>query len=230
MSNPGFSHIPKKIFICLDQETLEKCRLVARSWNFQIDQPYFWHRNCNFWLEKLKQHGGGSKVPHNSWVDLYSKIDKRSILIKDLSSCVRAFYEIKTSHFWKRQVVMEPIHVAAWLGFTSIVEFIASYKENPNEPMGNGWTPLHVAASMGHKEVVKFLACKIENSHPALPNGFLGPNVDPRSGRMYNMNYWGNLTPMDLAFRNGHIDVVIFFASKMNHVELVEFIIRQCKK
>ena len=63
----------------------------------------------------------------------------------------------------KEGILNTPMLVAAYHGYTEIVEFLAPLTNNPNAPNRFGQTPIHWAAIRNHMEIVKFLAPLTDN-------------------------------------------------------------------
>ena len=119
-----------------------------------------------------------------------------------------------------------PILYAARDGNIGIIRFLIPLADNPNEPQNQGVTPIQAAAANGELEIVKILASLTNNClnvtdkygwtalHTAAVNGeieitkFLAPLMDNLNAR----NEDGK-TPIDLAKRKGHNEVVKFLES-----------------
>lgn len=53
-----------------------------------------------------------------------------------------------------------PLHWAARMGHTEVVDYLAKRGANINVRDDDGWTPLHLAAQHGHLDVVKLLVAR----------------------------------------------------------------------
>ena len=87
-----------------------------------------------------------------------------------------------------------PLMIAAIHGFSEIVKIFATFSNAPNAADASGWTPIHCAAYFGHIEIVKILAPLTDN---------------PKTCKTHT----NGSTPMDMAFRHGHSDIVQFLQS-----------------
>ena len=61
INNPGLQHIAENVFLNLNHENLEKCRLVNESWKNILDNPMFW-------IKKFIRRGGLSKKNQIDWM------------------------------------------------------------------------------------------------------------------------------------------------------------------
>ena len=143
-----------------------------------MDQPIFW-------IQKLDKEGQSEEL-HDAWIDLVHRIEKGSFLEQELVKCLMKWRGEQKSDVWSLDGVTT-LHISAFCGVKSIVEFIVSYNNNPNPPKGNGVTPIYSAARQGHIDVVKFLASKVDY-----------PNEPTNDGS----------TPIQTASQGGHIDIV----------------------
>ena len=167
-----------------------------------VDEPISWIKK----LDKKEQ----STQLHDAWIDLIQRIEKGSFLEQELMECLMKWYgKIKFIHFSQKNLNwITLLHISAFCGVKSLLEFIVSFNDNPNPPMGNGatpidsavfvgkfgGTPIYVASRYGHTDIVEFLASKVNN-----------PNESNNVGE----------TPIFIASRNGHIEIVKFLASKV---------------
>ena len=188
MRNPGYSHIGQKILKLLNHESQMICRLVNPDWKAQMDQAYFWIQKCD--------KKGQAKELSDSWIDLVQQIERGSHLEQDFVECLMKWHGHFPSAPQKDLHGCTVMHVVAFYGMISLVEFIATYMDNPNPVKGDGSTPIHLAAINGHIDIVKFLASRVEDPNKRLHNGG---------------------TPIYAAARNGHIDVVKFLATKVEN-------------
>ena len=185
VENPGFLIISRKISLLLDHDTLLSCRLVSQSFREIVDDPHFW-------IIKL-DNLGQSKEIHDAWMDLLRRIENGSTLENEVSRCMMHWHG--SQHAWAEYAKngIMPIYIAASYGYVEIVKMIASYQENSNAPMPNGWTAIHSAARYGHTEIVKFLSDKVENPNAPIPDG---------------------KTPFQLAFCHGNFRISFILLTK----------------
>ena len=61
INNPGLQHIAENVFLNLNHENLEKCRLVNEYWKNILDNPMFW-------IKKFIRRGGLSKKNQIDWM------------------------------------------------------------------------------------------------------------------------------------------------------------------
>ena len=80
------------------------------------------------------------------------KTPKGSDLEKEVTDCLMKWYRKHQSWTDDELKGITPTHIAAWLGYTNIFMFVASYLENVNAPRYDGWTPLFDAAASGSTE------------------------------------------------------------------------------
>ena len=216
MRNPGYSHIGQKILKLLNHESQMICRLVNPDWKAQMDQAYFWIQKCD--------KKGQAKELSDSWIDLVQQIERGSHLEQDFVECLMKWHGHFPSAPQKDLHGCTVMHVVAFYGMISLVEFIATYMDNPN-PLKEGdgfscFTPIYLAAFKGHNDVVKFLATKVENPNEGVYNGYTPIHIAALVGhteivkflatRVENPNLRGpnGRTPLNLAAQNQHTDVV----------------------
>ncbi|CAH1787124.1 unnamed protein product [Owenia fusiformis] len=78
---------------------------------------------------------------------LFSQIDDKGKL-RDIISA-----EIPIDYYGRGTC----LHLASWLGYTDILQFLFKTKVRANLPQSDGRIPLHAAAEAGHTDTVKFL-------------------------------------------------------------------------
>ena len=159
---------------------------VCKSLKAQVDQPLFW-------IQKMDKTGQSEEL-HDAWIDLMQRIENGSFLEHNLVECLMKWYGIGKS--WP-QISLNGItilHISSICVVKSIVEFIASYINDPNPTKENGITPIHSASQHGHTDIVIFLASKLNNLNEVI----CGTGA----------------TPIYIASLKGHTDIVKFLASK----------------
>ena len=127
-----------------------------------------------------------------------------------------------------------PIDSATSQGFIEVIKFLATFTNNPNEPDSNGWTPIHEAALGGYLEIIKFLASRMgqfENPNPgtwdfgATPMHLACMNNHAEVVKyLISITYYQNpfvpdkcgKTPLDIAIRYGHHEIVQILVEHMN--------------
>ena len=110
-----------------------------------MDQPIFW-------IQKLDKEGQSEEL-HDVWIDLVQRIEKGSFLEQELVKCLMKWYKEQSNPIkWPQKSLngVTILHISAFCGVKSIVEFIVSYyNNNPNPPKENGSTPMYCAAFQG---------------------------------------------------------------------------------
>ena len=86
------------------------------------------------------------KELNKEWIDLVGRIQKGSKLEKEMTECLMKWYG--AHELWNETQLdgMTPIFIAVRFGYINIVEFIASYKDNPYSSKSDKATPFHIAA------------------------------------------------------------------------------------
>ena len=129
-----------------------------------------------------------------------------------------------------------PLHLAAWKGHLSIIEFIVPHLNgNINPAKGDAFTVLHVAACFGHQKVVEFYTRELKKE-----------NKNPNPGLTSNDELKGR-TPLHVAAQENQLKVVEHFfrgsllqdknpcddlgdtplhlAASQGHIEIVKYIV-----
>ena len=70
-----FHHISQRILSNLDHESHLRFRLVCQSWNKQVDNPFFWIKNC-------KNTGQQPEELHFVGLNCFKKLKKMIYLMK----------------------------------------------------------------------------------------------------------------------------------------------------
>ena len=220
--NSGLSHIPQGILLCLDYESKLVFRQVCQSWKTHVDDP-------RFWIKKLQSNGQSVEL-HNSWTDLVGKISKGSSLEEKVIGCLMKWYKARQEYSRRNIKGINLVHITAQFGCTEMF-LLASFIDDLNAPMSNGWTPLHIAASYRSTDIFKFLATKVENPNAPLPNGWTPLHIAAQHGRTEIFEFLAlkvqnpNLpnpnglpnggTPLHIAAQYGSTDIFKFLASKV---------------
>ena len=223
--NPGYSHIGQKILTVLDHQSQMNCRLVNPDWKAQMDHTYFWIQKCN--------KKGQSKELHDAWIDLVQRIERRGHLAQDLVECLMKWYGYFPSLHQDMLNRCTIMHVAVFKSNIRLVEFIASYMNNPNPQMDDGATPLfHVCSNGIQIEIVKFLVSKVENPNEGMHNGATPIYLAAQNGHINfvkllatkienpNAPSYNEFTPLHIAAENGHTEVVKYFATRAENPNL----------
>lgn len=120
----------------------------------------------------------------------------------------------------------KPIHIAAYRGYSHIVEMLLAYGAFVDAEDGNFWTPLHHAAANGHRAVVQILLDAGANPN-ALGSSLYSPcmsaahnrNVDSipvlmKGGADIQLrSRWGE-TALHIAATNGAKDVFVLLMTR----------------
>ena len=72
IQNPGLQHITEMIFLNLDLEDLQTCKLLNKSCWDVLDNPMFW-------LRKLRTKRGLSEENYNDWAKAIQLIRNRNV-------------------------------------------------------------------------------------------------------------------------------------------------------
>eukprot|EP00056_Hartaetosiga_gracilis_P012334 m.196324 g.196324 ORF g.196324 m.196324 type:complete len:401 (-) comp13675_c0_seq5:2808-4010(-) len=107
------------------------------------------------------------------------------------------------------------LHLASDLGIVDRVKALVKDGENPQALDADRNTPVHIAASHGHLEVVQFLAeqqDQNESDHVALKENSYGE------------------TPLELAVKNHHDEVLEYFAGKVTDAVRIEIAAKRLKE
>lgn len=111
------------------------------------------------------------------------------------------------------------IHLAAFYGLPKMVEALLREGLDPAATLRNGFTPLHLAAREGHTDVVRVLADALAAAgHGLDPRAFdewtgtpeaIADKITARKDTKPDKdNGRFDVTPLHLAVRNGHVDVI----------------------
>ena len=135
-----FPHLSEKMFVHLDNVSLERCREVSKTWKNILDKQKLLHiRRIQSYLKKKHEIG-------KSWKRVLKKSNKEMII--QLSSAVKKVYSKKK--FRKRKQILNPLHVAAICGQEYLYRYLEERVEGKSPKRKQGFTPFHYAAENGH--------------------------------------------------------------------------------
>ena len=220
--NPGFSHVAQKIFSNLDHNEQLKCRLVCKSWktHLDLDQPFFW-------IKKLNKKGQSKKL-RNSWNTLLQRIEKGSLLEKELIQCLKQSY--KNYHLITQTGLegIDAIHVVAMFGCINLMKTFTD--DQNHSKTDNGWTPIHMGANNGRIAIVKYLTSKVENLNVLTHDGWTAIRLAVLRGHTEIVKFLANKldnpnssvvpdrwSPIQTAARYGHTEIVKFLANTVDN-------------
>ena len=227
--NLRFQHISEQIFNCLENESLDKCQEVCRSWNVFLKGQKF--IQARIILETVKKTNKVGK----SWIEVFKKCNTKTIM--DLRIAVEQVYKELTP-FMSRQFNFSPLHVAARFGQLVLFNDIQQKVENKFPIDGYGRSTLHLAAAKDHLEIYESIVATIGNIFPrstidvkfgmistpldsAVANNSLKVcryivenNEDPVSWTNSNTG----CTPLHLAAWKGHIEVYKMLIEKVKDI------------
>ena len=112
-----------------------------------------------------------------------------------------------------------PLHRAAERGREQVAAYLLEKRADVNSADGFGWTPLHLAAREGNLSVVKLLVkhgAKVEAKTVAIPEEFGIPPNSPPDAKPRKLPAVPARTPLKLAERNKHADVVQYLKTLVN--------------
>ena len=139
-NNPGLQYLSEEIFLNLDPEDLDKCKLVNGRWENVISNPSFLVRKF-IQLGIFKNFGCEWKKA----VQLLTEGEDYEVLTEHLSKILK--FVLKFKHYSTTLYDNHPIHWAAEKGYSKIVELLATSTENSNLLDKHGRTPIHIAAT-----------------------------------------------------------------------------------
>ena len=207
-------HVTKKIFQCLDKQSLLNFRQVSQAWKNYIN-------NSSFWFKKLaddKTRGQQWKDVENEWKDLAKVAEKYEGMNQYFVLPLMKFYQnAPRNEYFTCQALeivynLMDLYNLQWLEHGSIlVDFILENVKSNSEILyhfnqhGSIWTDdglyskvraIHLASAYGKVEVVKKLVQKVRDSN--FPNKL-------------------GITPMLLATLAGELEVVKVLAANTDH-------------
>ena len=193
IKNPGLQHIAENVFLNLNYEKLETCRLVNEFCKEILDNPMFWlkkfiqrglsKKNQIDWmaaiqitpyynletniLNYLKQSSKNERV-----IDIPCHINEE--ILSEYSEKIMELKEVVDN------LIMEQLYREIQSGNDDAVRFqiLALFMDNYNalnRQVNDGGTPIHWAVLKGCKEIVKILVPFTDNLNA--PNGFGGTPI-----------------------------------------------------
>jgi len=215
IDNPGLQHLAEDIFVNLNDQDVETCRDVNRSFQQFMDSCT---TNSLFWLKKFIRRGI-SKKNQMAWtraIQLTKETNLEKYILSYLKRCEKNIRVVDLpcyidEDFLKRSAKMirmflqnlenpnvpdgygkDTIHSCAKLGDLETIKHMALLKvETANAPDRNWKTPIYWAALNGHTEIVRILAYLAEN-----------PNTTTSDGE----------TPIYMAASRGHTEIIKILA------------------
>ena len=103
---PRFSHLSEKIFDCIDNASMAKCRKVSKIWCGYLDNQRF------FQIRKINATVSGFHKVGDPWKRIYKTVPTQTII--ELGKAVRKFYQKNTGKMYYDGLT--PLHVAAGTG------------------------------------------------------------------------------------------------------------------
>ena len=163
INNPGLQHLAERIFLNLDTEHLNICRLINQSCKQILENPFFW----------LKKFKNLSKENQKDWIKIFKEV-KNSEKIHAIISYLQwnlkkeavdlQCYTSPAVQDNLRKMIMESCKKEeSSAENTEIVKILAPLTDNPNAPDEYGETPIIMATCLGHTEIVKILAPLTDN-------------------------------------------------------------------
>ena len=154
ISNPGFNHISKRIFMYLNGETLLTCRFVNRSWKRKLDNVYFWIKKCKQrWFPEEIEAGWNEVI-----LKLRDQDNFESFEIHIVVCLMKTYMNLKKVKLPSRKGKIEhfyyPLNLASLGGYINLVKFILENVDSTLRVDHQGDTPIHNAAKKGHKDVL----------------------------------------------------------------------------
>ena len=174
IQNTGFSHIVEYIFTLVDEETLDLCNLVCKSWNDFIENSKFlWTTRLRRYLSKQIRIREFGQVRCCEFVEAYpnwargcscseaTEFDER-LNVLDLKKMYILMKMYCSNTDGKEYEVGEsPLHYAVKIGRSDIVESLSKTSLDFNAAIELYLvTPFHIACCEGHLEIVLLLLQK----------------------------------------------------------------------
>ena len=177
INNPGLQHLAERIFLNLDTEHLNICRLINQSCKQILENPFFWLKkfknlskeNQKDWIKILKEVKNSEKI-HAIISYLQWNLKKEAV---DLQC-----YTSPAVQDNLRKMIMESCKKQeSSAENTEIVKILAPLTDNPNAPDKYGETPIIMATCLGHTEIVKILASLTDNPNASNKYGMTPKEV-----------------------------------------------------
>jgi len=160
MDNPNMWHIRDQIFDPLNHETVLICRQVCQFWNESLARMSF---------VKLLQEFGDRDVERPPWKKEEEEV-KVSAIVAGWNEAAKMFVaqasleelqEVKDSLLrlarGTGKCCYDPVHEAAEIGATKLMEFILRTSFDLNTKNNYGWTAWHLACSNGQTETAQII-------------------------------------------------------------------------
>ena len=211
-----FPHVGQQIFKNLSNKNLVKSKEVARTWEDFITNEKFYKQKVHYETKQKEKNEEG-------WTPLHKAAEEG----KD-SKCKLIMDNVEDKNP-KDDFGWTPLHLAAWEGHLSVCQLIVNNVEDKNPKKKNGYTPLHFAVFMGHFEIFKLIFENVEDKNPLVENRDTLLHVAAMKGHLeickyivskvedknlaINVKNISNKTPIDMATRGGHQQVVDFLRS-----------------
>ena len=187
----GLEHIGEKVFRCLSVNKLFQCRMVCQSWNYFLQNPMFWIKYKSHRV-KNKLHFEQWKWEHNEWLKVTSNL-------KQSRNCTDTYTRI-TSKVTPEILNSDTLECEMSLCLSKRIRQIWYEIKN--------FSPLHIASQYGKVNLVEFLI-QIDDSMNHLNLRY--------SEKQLKTDKWIFFeTPIELAVRSGHLDIVKILFPKMN--------------
>ena len=177
INNPGLQHLAERIFLNLDTEHLNICRLINQSCKQILENPFFWLKkfknlskeNQKDWIKILKEVKNSEKI-HAIISYLQWNLKKEAVDLQCYTS------PAVQDNF--RMIIMESCKkYESSAENTEIVKILAPLTDNPNAPDKYGETPIIMATCLGHTEIVKILASLTDNPNASNKYGMTPKEV-----------------------------------------------------
>ena len=178
-------HVTDQIFQLLDQNTMAKCRLVAKDWKIFVN-----HRTS---LWGLVSTGKYMKAVEEGRLDMCRLIVQKAES-KNPHQKIIIGWEYSGRKRKAARLFLTPLHMAADKGHYDICRLLVKNIQNKHPRDHLGRTPLHNAARKGHLEICRLIL----------------DNVPANYQLPFDRN---GVSPLDLAQAYQHTELVTLFGS-----------------
>ena len=234
-------HVTKKIFQCLDKQSLLSFRQVSQAWKNYVDNPTFWFKK----LADDKTRGQQWKDVENEWKDLAKAAEKIEGMNQYFVLPLMKFHQTSPCEKYDSckalDIVFNLMEMVNLEQCPILVDFILE-NVKPNSEIFYHHSSItleedifkaraiHLASAYGKVEVVKKLVEKVRDAN--FPNKFgitpmhlavvtgglevvkvLAANTDHPNPEDRVVDEITGCTPIDRAAFHGHLDVVKFLVS-----------------